>query len=161
MYNTGSKVCGNAGWKDRTKFIRITIDHVDPILILKFKSNLNEASTNESFGFNILDIIYCDSGDECISSDHVSDFTDGSNKLELVRDDAEIQTDWTSNLAEGDWTTTCDNKKILGGYDKAGKNTYFERLIKFPVHKKVTIAFTIFALDSWDNEFFFVYADGT
>jgi len=109
LYNTGSKVCANAGWKDRTKFIRITIDHDEPNLTLRFTSNLNEASTNESFGFNILDIIYCDSGDECISNDHISDFAEGRNKLELVRDDANIQTDWTSNLAEGDWTTTCDN----------------------------------------------------
>jgi len=98
LYNTGSKVCANAGWKDRTKFIRITFDHEDPILTLRFTSNLNEASTNESFGFNILDIIYCDSGDECISSDHESDFEDGSNILKFVRDDANIQTDWTSNL---------------------------------------------------------------
>ena len=29
---------------------------------------MNEPGTTESFGFNILDIIYCDSGDECIDS---------------------------------------------------------------------------------------------
>jgi len=109
LYNTGSKLCGNASYKDRTKYIRITFDHDDPVLTLRFTSNLNEPGTTESFGFNILDIIFCDSGDECISSDHVSDFTEGSNKLELVRDDADIQTDWTSNLPEGIWTTTCDN----------------------------------------------------
>jgi len=39
-------------------------------------------------GLSNLQIVYCDTGDECISN--VSDFEDNKNKLELVRDDAEI-----------------------------------------------------------------------
>jgi len=68
IYNTGAKVCGNAKWKDRTRNIRVTFDHVSATLTLKFSSNLNEHLKNESFGFNILDILYCDSGEECIDN---------------------------------------------------------------------------------------------
>jgi len=49
----------------------------------------------------------------------------------------------------------------LGGYKVAGKGVYFERIINLPAHKKITISFTVYAIDSWDNELFSVKADGT
>jgi len=66
-------------------------------LTLKFSSNLNEHLKNESFGFNNLDIFYCDSGEECF--DNTPDYEDGKNVLRLLRDEENYENDWISNLS--------------------------------------------------------------
>jgi len=43
----------------------------------------------------------------------------------------------------------------------AGKGIWFEKTFNFPApHSKVTISFDFFGLDSWDNEYFVVKANG-
>ena len=59
-------MCG-ARYRDRFKDVKISFDHNSPSLTLRLTSNLNERANNESFGFNNVDIIYCDQG-ECKSN---------------------------------------------------------------------------------------------
>ena len=145
-------------------------------MTLKFFSTLNERATNESFGFKDLDIIYCSNDGVCESNEVVkpptpvtppptpvyptdSDFTKGLNILQLVRGD-NIQNGWTSNIKLKDWTTVCDNNKILGGYNIGGKGAYFSRAIRIPRHKRITLSLRIYAIDSWYKEYFLLYGDG-
>jgi len=91
LYSIGTNICGGA-WKDRYKYVRVTFDHSNPSLILNFSSNMNENPKNESFGLAELDVIYCDSGEECTDINR-NDFTNGENSVFLANDDADIQKD--------------------------------------------------------------------
>ena len=49
----------------------MTFEHTSPYLTLRFRSTLDEDGNNESLGLNDLEVIYCNSGLECISDDFV------------------------------------------------------------------------------------------
>lgn len=61
-------------------------------------------------------------------------------------------------------TTDCAGKKIVGGYGKAsvvgGQKVYYSKDIALPKHTRVTVSLTAYAIDSWDNEYFIIKADG-
>ena len=60
-------------------------------------------------------------------------------------------------------SSVCDNKKVIGGYSVGGKTIYFEREIKLPgniPHSKVTLIFNLYAIDSWDSEYYIIEANG-
>jgi len=79
-------------------------------------------------------------------------------------DDANLAVGWLSNVAEGSTLSSeCDNKKLIGGHNVGGTTIYFEREIKLPAnipHNKVTLIFNLYALDSWDSEFYIIEANG-
>ncbi len=50
---------------------------------------------------------------------------------------------------------------MLGGYDVAGKGIYFmKKFTNLPLFKRVTLKFEAIAVDSWDNEYYIVDANG-
>jgi hypothetical protein len=58
--------------------------------------------------------------------------------------------------------TSCDGTQILGGYDKLGKDNPVSRtfdLLWIP-HAELRLNFVLVAIDSWDNELFWVEIDG-
>jgi len=57
-------------------------------------------------------------------------------------------------------TSKCGNKQIIGGFGIGGKNIWFKKTVNLPPHKKVTLKFTAWAVDSWDNEAYIVKANG-
>jgi len=60
-------------------------------------------------------------------------------------------------------SSTCENKKLIGGYEVGGTTIYFEREIKLPAnipHNKVTLIFNLYAIDSWDTEYYTIEANG-
>jgi len=58
LHSTGKNICGGA-WKDRSKVLTKSFNHKSDTLNIKVYSTLNEAATNESFGFNDIVITTC------------------------------------------------------------------------------------------------------
>jgi len=65
-FRLGNELCGSAVFKDTFVDLKTTFCHTGRFLVLHFTSNLNSVHKDESFGLNNLDILFCDSGDECI-----------------------------------------------------------------------------------------------
>ncbi|MCA8967951.1 MAG: hypothetical protein KDC48_23930, partial [Planctomycetes bacterium] len=59
-------------------------------------------------------------------------------------------------------TSTCDGTKILGGYDKLGKDNPVNRTFDLLgiAHVDLRLNFDLVAVDSWDDELFRVEIDG-
>merc|ERR1712146_794453 len=58
--------------------------------------------------------------------------------------------------------TECADIVMLGGYKTFAKDAEATKLIThLPPHDSVLIAWTWAKIDSWDGEYFYVYADGT
>lgn len=70
--------------------------------------------------------------------------------------------DWTvTNAQSKDPITSCDGKRLLGGYHVFGNNHGSVTLFKaLPPHFQVRVKFTLYLLDSWDNEEFKLFIDG-
>ena len=49
---------------------------------------------------------------------------------------------------------------MLGGYNIAGKGVWFEKVFYLVKHTRVTLIMNAFSLDTWDNEYFMVDANG-
>jgi hypothetical protein len=47
---------------------------------------------------------------------------------------------------------------MMGGYNIAGKGIYFTKTFFLLPHSYVTISINAYAIDSWDNEYFYVNA---
>ena len=56
--------------------------------------------------------------------------------------------------------TTCGTKKMLGGYRVAGKGHFYRKSVNLPSHKRLAIRLTAYMIDSWDNEYYIVKANG-
>lgn len=48
--NWHTPICGTSTWGERVATLEVQFSHFDSDLTISFTSNLNEASTNESFG---------------------------------------------------------------------------------------------------------------
>lgn len=64
------------------------------------------------------------------------------------------------NAFSTDYITSCDGVRIFGGYKVFGKGGVASLFKVLPPHYSIRISFTVFQLDSWDNEVFQVYVDG-
>ncbi|CAD8181855.1 unnamed protein product [Paramecium octaurelia] len=53
----------------------------------------------------------------------------------------------------------CSITKLFGGYGVFGKNTIITNLINLPAHYAIKITFEFWKMDSWDNEYFYMYFD--
>lgn len=49
---------------------------------------------------------------------------------------------------------------MVGGFDIFGSNTLLIKKFELPPHYEITLKITMFKIDSWDNESFFVFVDG-
>jgi len=49
---------------------------------------------------------------------------------------------------------------MMGGYKIAGKGIWFTKKFNLRKHTRVTLTINAIAIDSWDNEYFKVDADG-
>jgi hypothetical protein len=61
----------------------------------------------------------------------------------------------------GNVITSCVSASIVGGFNAFGiKATLSKNYAGLPAHTRVRISFTLYSVDSWDNEFFQVFIDG-
>jgi len=49
---------------------------------------------------------------------------------------------------------------MLGGLNIGGKGIWFSKVFYLKKHSRVTVSLHAYGLDSWDNEYFKVDADG-
>lgn len=56
--------------------------------------------------------------------------------------------------------TSCDGTRLYGGYRVFGQGSSATLFLELPSHFQVTIQFTLYKIDSWDNEVFLMYVDG-
>lgn len=48
---------------------------------------------------------------------------------------------------------------MIGGYNVFGKGASAEKTFNVPPHKRLRIEATVYKIDSWDNEWFFLKVD--
>lgn len=56
--------------------------------------------------------------------------------------------------------TACSDVRIFGGYRVFGNKSSAVLYLELPPHWMVRVKFTLYKIDSWDNEHFLVYVDG-
>jgi len=67
---------------------------------------------------------------------------------------------WNIN-GDGDGYTKCSKVSIIGGSGAFGKGSYISKTYEgVPNHYELKISFTLYLIDSWDNEFFKVLING-
>jgi len=49
---------------------------------------------------------------------------------------------------------------MMGGYGIGGRGVWFKKVFHLVKHTRITLIINAFAIDSWDNEYFKVDADG-
>lgn len=77
------------------------------------------------------------------------------NQIRAVNKDDEFDQDlWSSNAAKKNWKTKIGDNTLFGGVDVGGRAVYFQRVFKLPEHKRVTIEFKAYTIDSWEREWF-------
>ncbi|CAD8119230.1 unnamed protein product [Paramecium primaurelia] len=53
----------------------------------------------------------------------------------------------------------CNETKLFGGYEVFGNNTMITKLISLPPHYAIMITVEFWKMDSWDDEYFYIYVD--
>lgn len=67
----------------------------------------------------------------------------------------------TSGVTTSQVITACGNNRIYGGYGVFGAGAATTRLLTdLPPHSQISIAFTLYRIDKWDNARFLIYVDG-
>jgi hypothetical protein len=68
---------------------------------------------------------------------------------------------FTNNLKATNPVSTCGDKiKMFGGFNFFGTGVSAVRMLTLPPHYLVRVKFTLYKIDSWDDELFIVYIDG-
>jgi hypothetical protein len=70
---------------------------------------------------------------------------------------------WTAVWAENtNQITMCGSYQLFGGYGVFGRYaTISKTFTGLPPHYAIQVSFILMKIDSWDNEQFFLYVDGT
>ncbi|CAD8083149.1 unnamed protein product [Paramecium primaurelia] len=58
-----------------------------------------------------------------------------------------------------DIISTCGSSSIIGGYNLFSNGVAATLFIDLQPHYKMKISFSLFIIDTWDNEYFYLYAD--
>jgi hypothetical protein len=66
----------------------------------------------------------------------------------------------TINQQTSGMFTACKDVRIFGGYRVFGNKSSAVLYLELPPHYSVRVKFTMYKIDSWDNEQFLVYGDG-
>ena len=67
---------------------------------------------------------------------------------------------WTTSAGSGSAMITTCSELLVGGYDKLGKNDWAQHTYTdLTPHYAAIVSMRLFLIDSWDNEFIFIYAD--
>lgn len=136
-------------------------------MTVAFSSTLDESNTNESWGISDFIIEYY-TADICAWGFDAVPTTDslfGANeclvRCELGQDQltdftAADLSAWTFTADTDDVFNTCgDDYNMVGGYGVFGVGALAQLNVNdLPEHNYLSVSFTLFVGDSWDNEYF-------
>ena len=141
LYLGSSSVCGNS-YTDAIVPVTIKVPHTEDKAKLRFTSTLDQAATDEAWGVKSV-AVYTSS-----PSEHVA----YSTNFDTVGD-------WKFSGATAK-VTTCGDFNVLGGYGVLDTTDSVELYLQDMIaHSTMTIEFDFVKIDSWDNEWFYVYVD--
>lgn len=152
-YNAGEQLCGqtNTNWNEDLVEETIVVDHFSPFAWLQWQSGLSGGGTDESWG--LADVRVKVTTDSAYTPIYESRF-------HFKQLDGWVVTNLDSS-ASG-YFTECSDIVIFGGYKTFAYSTTATKLLThLPKHDHATIAWTWAKIDSWDNEYFYVYADSS
>jgi hypothetical protein len=129
----------------------VEFPHSEFTLSLVLTSTLDQNSSDESWGIRDL-YIYTDSGNPESNPSKLAYRAFTEDKFKEAKG-------WT-HPSTSNPISTCGNQNIFGGYGAFGAGALTAATISLEPHYELTMSFTLFKIDSWDNEIFLVYADG-
>ncbi|CAD8120114.1 unnamed protein product [Paramecium sonneborni] len=178
----GIKVCGNLNENYKTVYqnIDITVDHTGKYMLLQFKSTLDQAADDESFGLTDLYIYYLPCADQCdeCSGPQIQDCIKCSNnqfydsgQCYNIQNFVELESDFMSILFNNlnDWKvygsqkenfiTDCAGFSLVGGFEVMGNGGYITKKFQIPPHTRLRLQVLLYKIDSWDDEKFIIEVD--
>ncbi|CAK58868.1 unnamed protein product (macronuclear) [Paramecium tetraurelia] len=66
---------------------------------------------------------------------------------------------WITTNAYGSFSD-CGGTQLFGGFDTFGKQTKVMKFLQLPPHYEVQIKMRFWKIDTWDNEYFYIFIDG-
>jgi len=140
-------MCGHGGYGERISKVQINVHHFGPTALVTLYTNLNEAPNNESWGIRDFSMSFVN-GEEVDAS--------LTGKFDNAHTDG-----WISYNNKAGPVTNCGGVTLLGGYNAFGlKASAIKEINDLEAHEFITIDLEWWALDTWDNEYFYIYADG-
>ncbi|CAD8181501.1 unnamed protein product [Paramecium octaurelia] len=64
-----------------------------------------------------------------------------------------------SNNQNGNLTSICNGFSLFGGFNLFGNTTIVSKHFSLPTHYQLKITFEFWKIDSWDNEFVYIFVD--
>ncbi|CAK59325.1 unnamed protein product (macronuclear) [Paramecium tetraurelia] len=176
-----TQLCGNSGGGERLLNIEIIQTHTADSMLIKMKSDLS--STAGSWGLRAFSLLLGKCYEKCLTCsgpnyDNCQSCKTGYFLLDSQCDDVkwilglqqyflpqdfQIQTGWTiSNVYYNrNPFQLCNGQNLVGGTQLLAKDASITLSFELPRHTKIRIKLQLWKFDSWDNEWFRVFADGT
>lgn len=139
--------------------IQLLVDHALTQATLVFTSTLNQAGSDESWGVRDIQIIT----KKVITIDVDQTIKENNQLIYSAFTGNEFTTadSWTIIEPQTDGKfTACNEVKLFGGFRVLGNGSSAVLYLDLPPHFMVRVKFTLYKIDSWDNELFLGYADG-
>ncbi|CAD8089306.1 unnamed protein product [Paramecium primaurelia] len=160
----GTQLCGQSSYGEIIEQISITKPHNYQSLFILMTSDLDQGSTNESWGIrNFKLYIYpCPSGCQtCVSTDSREDCI-----YWKIIENSLVSVDFNSFNVDGwtiergcKFTSQCLSIPLLGGYDCTGRTSQLFKKINLSAHSQVKIKFRFMFLDRWNSKSAYLYVD--
>lgn len=151
-------ICGGNGPQQSILDIDITFDHTNSNLNLVFGSTLAGDATQQSWGIRDIQVLTAD-----IPNLDDAGANDPNIYYKAFQGNTFVDTDGWNVVQPYSQPVfgSCGNTRLLGGYNILGAGSALVKQISVPPHQDISMRFEFFKIDSWDNEVFFVYVDGT
>ncbi|CAD8095968.1 unnamed protein product [Paramecium primaurelia] len=173
-------LCGDSNGGEKLLNIRVEQNHISDSMQIKMKSNI--VSSNGSWGLRAFRLFLAKCYDSCLACS-------GPNKNEcsacksgyILQNQECVDVKWMLGLkkyfqpldfqTQSGWTiqniynnqspfSICANSNLLGGFPLLGKDASIALTFDLPKHKKIRVKLEFWKFDTWDNEWFIVFADG-
>lgn len=155
-YYQGSSDTCQDDWNDEYISIQFGFNHSTASLTLLFNSSLDQVSADEAWG--ICDLVittstyYVD-----VNGNYVGSGTGGTiSGLKFSCETPELDTDWSYSPYYG--TFECNDQNYVGPFSAGGSISSI--LTVSESHEGIVLNFKLAVIDSWDEESFYVIADG-
>ncbi|CAD8193714.1 unnamed protein product [Paramecium pentaurelia] len=174
------QLCGDSSGGEQLLNIRLVRSHTSNNMQIKMKSNL--PSSNGSwglrafrlflvkcyqtcllcFGLSINNCSQCKTGyilhnSECVDVKWIL-----AQKQYFQPSDFQTQSGWTISNVYNNQSPfqICSNTNLLGGYSLLGKDASIGLNFDLPKHTKIRVQLEFWKFETWDNEWFKVFANG-